>query len=63
MRTPILIALIFMVVLAAGLLVTGCANDQNQAIAQTMAALTKQAMALPVITFTPVPTLAPTENF
>jgi hypothetical protein len=62
MRTPKKIALFFIVILMAGLLSTGCANDQNQAIAQTMAVLTQQAMSLPVITFTPEPTLPPTET-
>ena len=60
MRTPKKMVLVIAIMMFAALMAGGCANDQNQAIAQTMAALTQQALSLPVITFTPEPTWTPT---
>ncbi len=62
MRTPYGLAFLLILTLIVSVLAGGCANDQNQVIAQTMAALTQQAMSLPVITLTPEPTWTPTQT-
>lgn len=62
MRTPRNTAFLLVMIMSVALMAGGCANDQNQVIAQTMAALTQQAMSLPVITLTPEPTWTPTQT-